>query len=335
VQRVLSTEAVAPRDRVAYWRDVICATFIRLDVTQSAAAAPDRFRGSVRTSQLGPLQATRILTDPMAAERTRRHLRSVEEERCLLAFQLRGRTVGRQDGRQAVLEPGDLALFDSTRAYRVDFQGNDFDHLVLQFPRHALFQRGIEPHEVTSRRVAASSRIGRLTSPFLFNLSRVADVTGPATAERLGHMTIDLIATALADASGIDHRWPAPHGDELLQRIRLYMHLHLSDPHLSPPKVAAAHNISLRQLHRLFAREGTTFGRWLREERLRRCFDDLGSPQLAARTVADIGARWGIPDAPTLSRAFRALYGVCPRDHRRAALAGSTDDPERPSRLRE
>src|SRR5690606_19399648 len=183
VQRVLSTEAVAPRDRVAFWREVICSTFIRLEVTQAAVAG--RFRGTVRTSQLGPVQVTRILTDPMAAERTRRHLASLEEERCLLALQLRGRTIGQQDGRHVVLGPGDLALFDSTRAYRVDFQGHDFDHLVLQFPREALRSRGVEPRAVTSRRVAADSRIGRLTSPFLVNLAGVADATSPATAERL------------------------------------------------------------------------------------------------------------------------------------------------------
>jgi AraC-like DNA-binding protein len=318
VQRVLSTEAVAPRDRVAFWREVICSTFIRLEVTQAAVAG--RFRGTVRTSQLGPVQVTRILTDPMAAERTRRHLASLEEERCLLALQLRGRTIGQQDGRHVVLGPGDLALFDSTRAYRVDFQGHDFDHLVLQFPREALRSRGVEPRAVTSRRVAADSRIGRLTSPFLVNLAGVADATSPATAERLGHMAVDLIATALADVGGIDGWRSGPDGGEPLERIKLYMHLRLSDPHLTPTAVAAAHNISLRQLHRLFAREGTTFGRWLREERLRRCYDDLRSPQLAGRTVAEIGARWGIPDAPTLSRTFRARYGVSPREHRRAAL---------------
>ncbi|MBG6093104.1 helix-turn-helix domain-containing protein [Actinomadura viridis] len=322
--QVLSTEQVPPRDRVAYWHEVICSTFIKLDVAQTGGGM---FRGMVRNHQIGPIQATRILTDPMTAERSRRHLRSAEEDVCLLALQLRGRTVGRQDGRQAVLEPGDLALFDSTRPYLVDFQGRQFDHLVLQFPRAALRERGIEANDATAHRIAVDSVIGRLVSPFLINATRVADTASAETGQRLAGMALDLVATALAPLTGLD-RPPSSPGEELLRRVQLYMQLHLSDPCLSPPKVAAAHNISLRQLHRLFSREGTTFGRWLREERLRRCYDDLGSPLLAGRSIAEIGARWGLPDAPGLSRAFRARYGMSPRERRSAAVsAGSAAQP--------
>lgn len=314
--QVLSTEQVPPRDRIAFWNEVICSTFFQLDVARIGGGM---FRGMVRTNQVGPIQATRILTDPMTAERSRRHLRSAEEDLYLLALQLRGRTIGNQDGRQVVLQPGDLTLFDSTRPYLVDFQGREFDHLVLQFPRAALGERGIEAVNATAHRIAVDSMIGRLVSPFLVNATRVADRASPETGQRLAEMALDLIATALAPLAGLD-RPPASPGEDLLCRVQLYMQLHLSDPHLSPPKVAAAHNISLRQLHRLFSREGTTFGRWLRDERLRRCFDDLGSQRLAGRSIAGIGARWGLPDAPSLSRAFRARYGMSPRERRSAAI---------------
>ncbi|MEP7055633.1 MAG: helix-turn-helix domain-containing protein [Actinomycetota bacterium] len=315
---VLSTEQVEPRERLAYWREVICHTFIKLDVTQTQAGM---FRGAVRTDQVGAVQVTRIRTDPMVAARSRRHLRAAEEERCLVALQLSGRTVGRQDGRDVVLEPGDLALFDSTRPYFVDFQGRAFDHLVLQFPRSVLADRAIDPSRATARRISAGSVFGRLVSPFLINVARVAAQTSLDTGERLGAMSLDLLAAALADASGTSYSAVPQSGDELLQRIKLYLHMHLSDPHLAPPAVAAAHNVSLRQLHRLFARDGTTFGRWLREERLRYCFDDLRAPQLAHCSVASVGARWGMPDAPGLSRAFRSRYGVSPSQHRLAALS--------------
>lgn len=317
---MLSTDHVAPRDRIAYWREVICAAFIQLDVTQTVGG---RFRGAVRTRTAGPVKSTRIVTDPMVAERSVRHLRAAEEERCLVALQLRGRTIGRQDGRQVVLNPGDLALFDSRRPYIVDFQGEQFDHLVLHFPRIALSERGVEAAVTTARRVGTDSPIGRLVSPFLVNASRVADLGSPATAERLGEMSLDLIARALAATIASDRPRQVLSNDELYRRIQLYLQLHLADPTISPPSVAAAHNISLRQLHRLFARAGTTFGRWLREERLRRCFDDLRAPQLASRSVAEIGRVWGISDAAWLSRAFRSQYGLTPREHRRAALAAS------------
>ncbi|MEU8118028.1 AraC family transcriptional regulator [Spirillospora sp. NPDC049024] len=49
------------------------------------------------------------------------------------------------------------------------------------------------------------------------------------------------------------------------------------------------------------------------------------------RSIAEIGARWGLPDAPGLSRAFRARYGMSPREHRRAALSMCDDPPRRPA----
>jgi AraC-like DNA-binding protein len=318
VQEVLSTEQVPPHERLAYWREVICAVFIQLDVTQTVSG---RFRGAVRTTRAGAMTSTRILTDPMIAERSPRTLRAAEEDRCLLALQLHGRTLGSQDGRQVVLNPGDLALFDSRRSYLVDFQGERFDHLVLQFPHAALTERGVEAAEVTARRVGADSPIGRLVTPFLVNASQVADRAGRKTAWRLGEMSLDLVASALATTVAADRPVPAATGDELYRRIQLYLQMHLSDPRLSPPVVAAAHNISLRQLHRLFARDSTTFRQWLRQERLRRCYDDLRSPQLASRPIADIAKLWGITDAPWFSRAFRNQYGRTPREHRRAALA--------------
>jgi AraC-like DNA-binding protein len=92
---------------------------------------------------------------------------------------------------------------------------------------------------------------------------------------------------------------------------------HLGDPGLSPQAVARARYISARQLHRLFAREGLTFGGWIREERLRRCQDDLTSQQLAHLPVAQIAARWGFRSPAHFARAFQARYGITPTGRRR------------------
>ena len=93
----------------------------------------------------------------------------------------------------------------------------------------------------------------------------------------------------------------------------------LGDPGLSPETVARAGYISLRQLHRIFAREGLSFGRWVREQRLRRCADDLADGRLRRLSIADIAARWGFRSPAHFSRAFRARYGMTPADYRRSS----------------
>ena len=92
----------------------------------------------------------------------------------------------------------------------------------------------------------------------------------------------------------------------------------LGDPDLTPAAVAEAQFISVRQLHRLFAREQTTFGSFVREERLRRCGRDLSDSRLARVPIADIASQWGYRSPAHFTRAFTAHFGVGPRDFRRS-----------------
>ncbi len=48
---------------------------------------------------------------------------------------------------------------------------------------------------------------------------------------------------------------------ELVAGVRAHIDDRLADPELSPASIAAAHHISVRYLHRLFAQEGTTVAR--------------------------------------------------------------------------
>ena len=62
-----------------------------------------------------------------------------------------------------------------------------------------------------------------------------------------------------------------------------------------------ANCISVRQLRRLFAHDGTSFGAWVREQRQRRR-DDLASQQLIHRAIAEIATGWAFA-APRISPA--------------------------------
>ena len=118
----------------------------------------------------------------------------------------------------------------------------------------------------------------------------------------------------------------------LMLQITSFIEEHLGEAGLAPAQIAAAHHISLRQLHKLFHASGTTVAGWIRQRRLERCGHDLRDPRWSGRPVASIGARWGDPDPAHFSRLFKAAYGVGPRDYRavayppgQAACAGVQD----------
>ncbi|PWU60027.1 AraC family transcriptional regulator [Micromonospora globispora] len=106
----------------------------------------------------------------------------------------------------------------------------------------------------------------------------------------------------------------------LRSQVEAFVRRHLDDPELTPAAVAAAHHLSLRSLHRLFAGTGTTVAALIRTGRLERCFRDLADPRLGHLAVHQIAARWGLRDRAHFSRVFRAAYGISPREHRERAI---------------
>jgi AraC-like DNA-binding protein len=105
-------------------------------------------------------------------------------------------------------------------------------------------------------------------------------------------------------------------GGLLRARIRRHIAEHLANPGLGPEAIARAHFISRSYLDRLFRDEPRTVAETIRDGRLERCRQDLADPRLAGRTVLDIALDWGFASAAHFSRAFRARYGMSPRDAR-------------------
>jgi AraC-like DNA-binding protein len=177
--------------------------------------------------------------------------------------------------------------------------------------------------------VAAASGAGQLASGCLAAMAApLWPPPGEAAAPLLVDAGLDLVVGALRaaaggrDVAGLRQR-------AMLGELKSYALAHLGDPGLTPGRVARAHYISARQLHRLFARDGRTFGAWAREQRLRRCRDELADPAAADRTIAEVAARWGYRSAAHFTRAFAARFGTTPRDFRAGQSGGVSRRPDR------
>ena len=105
-----------------------------------------------------------------------------------------------------------------------------------------------------------------------------------------------------------------------MTQVRRFIRINLSDPRLDCATISSESGISLRHLHHLFSKEGTTVMRWVWSERLRRIAKDLENPALAHRTISSIAFDWGYSEAAHFSRAFKSVYGVPPLQYRQQAL---------------
>lgn len=100
----------------------------------------------------------------------------------------------------------------------------------------------------------------------------------------------------------------------LLEELKKFIHRNLSCPDLTPAKVADAHHISARKLHRLFEGSGTSFSQYVLARRLDECHAALVNSSALHRSVADIALGWGFNSLPTFYRAFSRRFGRTPRD---------------------
>jgi len=304
-----STAEAAHGERAEYWRAMVDRHFVALQVEPKDGAD---FAGAARLSSVDGVDVAHIWAKPMTVRRSQRHIEESPGGEYFVALHLRGVARAEQNGRRAVLGPGDFALLDSTRPYRIEFwDAGLFEHLVIRVPRIRLEASGADLARATARGVAAGGEHGRLVSSGLQTLA-----SSPIAPE-LVDPVLEMLARALSARAGA----PAvrnPHNQDTLRTLKRYALTHLTDAELSPSRAAREAWISVRQLHRLFAADGTTFTRFVRDARLQRCRGDLSDPAMSDRSIAEIAKRWGFPSPAHFTRAFAARYGTTPREMRRS-----------------
>lgn len=305
------TSTVPAAERAALWAEANSRIFVPLQCVPQDRAT---FHGRMRAGGVGPLGLCTLEASPHVVRRTPRLTASTDGDRYKLSLLLGGEAMVVQDEREAVLRPGDFAIYDCSRPYTV-VGGEGFRMLICVLPRALV---GVAPERVariTATRIPGRDGLGWAMTPFLMRLADLA--ARDAADDRHAVESVVTLVEALCE-SALGARGPAGASRaELLLRIRAYVEAHLGDADLSPAWIAAAHFVSTRQLHKLFETEGVTVARFVRERRLERCRQDLADPRLRDHTVTSIALRWGLADAAHFSRLFREAYGCAPSEYRR------------------
>ena len=85
---------------------------------------------------------------------------------------------------------------------------------------------------------------------------------------------------------------------------------------LSIDGVASRHGVSPTYVRQLFAGEGTTFSKFVLEQRLNAARAMLGDRRFAGRSIAAIAFEVGFGDLPSFNRIFRRRFGLKPSEVR-------------------
>ncbi|MFI0451761.1 helix-turn-helix domain-containing protein [Actinomadura sp. 6N118] len=315
---VISTGEVPAGERFAFWREVSAKLWVPFDL-RCEPQVESRFQARAGISEFGVMQATLTTTTPHLVQRTPKLIRQADPEVFKLACILRGHGLMTNADRRGNLRMGDLALFDSSSPYLVEHapDAGPIQFLLLRFPRSLLPFPARDLRRLSAVRIPGERGVGALCSQFLLQLARHMHELSPADTARLSTLTLEVLTAALANALEAENVVP-PHTRRraLMAHIHAFIQAHLGDAQLTPDAIAAAHNISLRYLQKLFQQDGHTVSGWVREHRLEQCRRDLANPHLAASPINAIAARWGFASPAHFSQAFRSAYGLSPRQFR-------------------
>ena len=318
IQR-MSTAAVPPPERLAYWNDVCMGAYGAMVVD----AEPAGFQGVLTRLRAGQLQISSVKSTPVVSRNTSSGPKSHDDE-TTFSLQLvhSGRCRILHAGVETMALPGDMVIVDRRKSYELAFT-EPVQGLVLS-PPWARFGDHAEILEaMAGRPLNVSSGPGAVLSTFIRSawdqLVEGGEEEWPQSATEV---IWDLLASVLQGDTGGEIAAGRPDG--LRREAKALVDDRLSDPGFRTSGIAEALGLSARYLQTVFAEVGTTPSRFLLTRRL-----DAAAARLRRLdrpcSITDLALECGFNDLSYFSRAFRRRFGVSARAYRMTLGSRSTD----------
>ncbi|MFC7891946.1 helix-turn-helix domain-containing protein [Streptomyces sp. NPDC057381] len=323
--KVFRTVDLPRGERFDAWRDCMNRTIAPME---TVCDRPSEFMAVQHLLRLGPLVAWRTEFRPCRHRRTAVDIRRSDPELLHLTLVLPGSVPlhTEQAGNSDTHHAHDLYVIDVSRPCEVGapFGDSPMVAIGLEIPK-ALVSLPPAPRCRTDRLLGRSLSgrrgFGLLVAQTLVQLFGEQGDYRPSDGGRLATLLVELVTGMLAHESETAAGLP----DESRERavvlhVREHIRRNLQDPGLSPATVAAAHHLSVRQLHRLFESEEETVAGLIRAGRLDAARRDLTDPAQRGVPACRVALRWGFTSAAHFGRVFRDAHGIPPGEYRRRVL---------------
>lgn len=307
---VWSTEAIRPHERFSYWREALCQAVFNLTIE----APPEQFSARITARNSGALRFATSESSPYWVVRNRRDIDTAPADHYSVFVQVRGNSVITQSGESITYRANDICISDGRLPFRAD---------LPDLGRRAF---AVIPREMINRRAPWLGRLPlhKLGSslPFI-DLARrhLLELTAEDTALSDSETSVltENFCNLLALASARDVTLTRLQPELQIEAMLAFSQQNLHDSELSPQRVADHLGVSVRTLHLRFKQIGQTFGHYVLDSRLEACGTALRDPHQRASNISDIAYRWGFNDLSHFNKAFRARFGMTPREWRALA----------------
>lgn len=308
--RSFRTSDVPPDRSLGAWRDFMSMIYYRVDVSSPRS---DGLRGELKELQLGPAGLSRFISDQQRVFRHRSSAVQDNADHLVFIFPRQGRCYFDQLGRSAHFGPGSVVMLRSSESYEASC-GDSFENVTIKVPAPVLEARV----ENIGSRCASLDAANPVIVPILSDMaSRLIESQSglPVNETHLSESLIELLAAMMSGVPATASHEDSSRGMMQVWREKLatYIRRHMMDPDLGPDEVARAHGISVRYVHRIFQGQGTSFGRWVLEQRLKAARAAILADKSNTKTLQAIAFDCGFSNQSHFSTSYKDLFGETPR----------------------
>ena len=293
----LSTDEIEPALRNEFWRAVHRPIF---DV--APASEGDQLRGSVTARPIGSLTIGSTNINSQIYRRDRQVIVDSGMDHYLLYLLVAGTINAECDGT--------ICLFDLTRPYASVAKTGA--RISLSIPRERIDEAtgGRSVHGLLLR---AQTPVARLLKSLILDLYADAREIAATDARAVEAAAIDFVAAIVANQAPNQSSVERGLESSLHRHILNFIDAHLADPELGSAMLMAQFQISRAHLYRVFAADGGV-ATAIRGRRLDIAYRRLKAKESQTLSLTHLAYELGFAGSSQFSRAFRARFGVAPRD---------------------
>jgi AraC-like DNA-binding protein len=307
-----STDELPERDRLPIMREVHGRLTARLDI-EPAPGVPLHYR--VIAQALPGLTVSMFSESSLTIRRTRELLADGNDD-VVFALPPTAANMVSHRGRELSSFAADGVLMSAADVMRIDVaSGSQCRMATLSRQRLAPMVPGLE--DAFMRPVPRDTEALQLLTRYVGLFDDQQSLATPELRSLVVNHVYDLVALALGatrDAAAISNGRGVRAAR--LHAIKTEILNSLNRHELSLAGLAARHRVTPRHVQMLFESDGTTFSRFLLDQRLACAHRMLSNPLLSERTISTIAYEAGFDDLSHFNRAFRRRYGETPSDVR-------------------
>lgn len=311
MKTTITTRGVYQAARSRHWHETIARAYFPLDLTFQS---PEAFDGELTSWDLGGVSLSRLTSDALLYRRLPKHFREPGPEEFLVTLPAKSEVRFAQGGKEVRANPGAFFIERSHEPYEFS-HAEAADLWVMKLSKDMLGSRVRAPDRFCSLQFDATNGANGLFVDMVHLIPQRYDAMTEETRTIVGRQLVDLLALAIQSDERVLTSGASTVRAAHLARIEAFVRRNIDDPDLGPDTVAAGCGISVRYLHELLRDTNTTLGQWIRDTRLQAAMEDLQNGA-DCRAIGEIAYARGFTDQAQFCRAFRARFGVTPKEAR-------------------